>query len=477
MLLLGPVPVLLWSQVCRVSVAGLNQSRRVRGPVRAECPGLPLHTAPFGNWGVTSNFGVKQNGHQFQGWCHDTRTCDNQGACAISCRDGWYEWNSCTDHDRYKPPNCSLYNAGDCTEQATATGINVHGTRTIDVPVACPAEGRGGCRDLTNFSAGPNFMSLYELDPGGPDELIQTMHFPPTPVALTCDAWGCGPAGSAWVAPSAYDSPAAPPVVFAEMAMVVNWAAFVDLDRRCGTSTTGVNAVSGASFAGSSASAEGIVTLFGEGLAPVSAAASALPLPTSLGSTSVRITDRSGVHRFAPLFFVSPGQVNLLIPAGTPTGPATISLYRGDIPRATGNLQIEPVAPGLFTANADGRGVAGALVVTVREDGTQTVQPVFTCGTTPRSCVPAPLEFGPAGNRLFLLLFGTGIRGRSALSAVTVTIGGQAAEVLYAGPQSQFAGLDQVNVTLPRTLIGRGEAPVDLAVDGRRSNVVTIHVR
>src|SRR5687768_5186114 len=61
-------------QVCRISTSGLNRNRRVVGPVHAECP-VSIHSVPFGNWGVTSNFGQKQDGTQFQGWCHDTPVC------------------------------------------------------------------------------------------------------------------------------------------------------------------------------------------------------------------------------------------------------------------------------------------------------------------------------------------------------------------------------------------------------------------
>src|SRR5215203_1389208 len=93
------------AQVCRISTSGLNRNRQVIGPVHTECP-PSLHSFPFGNWGGTSNFGQKQDGTQFQGWCHDTRICDNQGNCRTECRDGWYEWNSCTDIDAYRPPNC-----------------------------------------------------------------------------------------------------------------------------------------------------------------------------------------------------------------------------------------------------------------------------------------------------------------------------------------------------------------------------------
>ena len=48
--------------------------------------------------------------------------------------------------------------------------------------------------------------------------------------------------------------------------------------------------------------------------------------------------------------------------------------------------------------------------------------------------------------------------------------------VLSAGAQSQYAGLDQVNVELPGSLRGRGDVDVALAVDGKPANVVTIRV-
>src|SRR5262245_52196763 len=131
------------AQVCRMSVAGINQSRRVTGAIHAECPDDPLHTVPFGNWGVTSNSDQKGDSHQFDGWCHNQRVCDNSGACRIDCTDGWYEWNSCTDHSLYSAPNCTLYNSANCTEQVTATAINVHGTKYVDVPVKCPVDTNG----------------------------------------------------------------------------------------------------------------------------------------------------------------------------------------------------------------------------------------------------------------------------------------------------------------------------------------------
>jgi len=85
-----------------------------------------------------------------------------------------------------------------------------------------------------------------------------------------------------------------------------------------------------------------------------------------------------------------------------------------------------------------------------------------------------------------LILFGTGIRGRSTLSGVTVSIGSsQRFPVQYAGPQGAFAGLDQVNVRLlecfpctpPLPLSGIGEVDLELSLDGLSSNKVRIAFR
>ena len=40
-----------------------------------------------------------------------------------------------------------------------------------------------------------------------------------------------------------------------------------------------------------------------------------------------------------------------------------------------------------------------------------------------------------------------------------------------------FVGLDQVNVRLPRCLLGRGQVDVALTVDGKTANTVQVNIR
>lgn len=471
------------AQVCRLSVAGLSQSRRVTGQVHAECPEDIVHSAPFGNWGVTSNFGQKHDSHQFDGWCHNTRTCDNGGSCKTQCQDGWYEWNSCTDDPLFRAPNCSLYNSVECTEQVTSTGTNVHGTKYIDMPVRCPFDSngdgipdKGGCSDLMDYASGANFMSLYELDPVCCDQLVQTVYFPQVSVKLTCDALGCAPVASEWVSPVSWDSPVSPAKVFAEFAMIVNWGGFVNQNRTCPTTALQVNSVSAASFAGPNMAPDSIASAFGEGLAPVIEQATTNPLPTSLAGITASIKDHNGTSRTAPLFYASPGQVNFLVPAGSAAGAGTVSIYSGTALRSSGPVQIETVVPGLFTANSTGKGVAAANVVQVVAGGTTTVGPVFDCARA-GNCVPRLIDLGADANSNYLMLFGTGIRNVSNVSNVSATIGGEKAKVEYAGPQGTFVGLDQVNVVIPPQLKGRGIVNVVLTVNSKAANTVQVGFR
>jgi uncharacterized protein (TIGR03437 family) len=230
-----------------------------------------------------------------------------------------------------------------------------------------------------------------------------------------------------------------------------------------------------ASYAGGRPLApEAWFALFGQNLAPALAQASGAPLPASLDGTTVTVTDSAGVGQAARLLFVAPGQINFLTPAALRQGPGRVTVSRLDGGSATVEASIALVSPGLFAANSDGRGVAAALVSRVREGRVVSTEFVFRCDAAGRNCQPAPLDLGPEGDELVLLLFGTGIRGASAVSA---RIGGRQAAPQYAGPQGGFEGLDQVNVALPRALSGAGVVEVALTVDGLTSNSVTIQIR
>jgi uncharacterized protein (TIGR03437 family) len=243
-----------------------------------------------------------------------------------------------------------------------------------------------------------------------------------------------------------------------------------------GTSVTALASVSAASFSNAAFAADTIIAAFGTNLATGRQAATTQPLPTTLLGTSVSVRDAAGTTRNAPLFFVSSGQVNFIVPVGTAAGNATITVTSGDGSQAVGTVQIERVAPGLFTANANGQGVPAALALRVR-NGVQTYETVTRLDTGTNRLVASPIDLNPSGDQVYLILYATGVRNRTAVSAVNVKIGGVDAPVNFAQAQGSLAGLDQINALIPRSLIGRGEVDVVLTVDGKTANTVRVNIR
>lgn len=219
--------------------------------------------------------------------------------------------------------------------------------------------------------------------------------------------------------------------------------------------------ISAASFNDRLAS-KAIVAAFGTGLATTTQSASSQPLPTELGGATVRITDSAGATRNAPLFFVSPLQINYQIPADTAAGPATALFTSGDGRVSTGAIQILAAAPALFTLSQDGRGPAAAL-------------DAFTF-------TPAPFNATRNGQPNIIAFFGTGL-GEDATDVdgnvaanVQVTIDGNPAVVQYAGRAPGFTGLNQLNVVLTAG-ISSGAHDVRVTRNGEAGNVVTIAIR
>jgi uncharacterized protein (TIGR03437 family) len=173
---------------------------------------------------------------------------------------------------------------------------------------------------------------------------------------------------------------------------------------------------------------------------------------------------------------VSPGQINLIIPDATASGTATFTI-NGDTAAITATGNIQSVVPTLFSMNGTRMGGVAAAVAIRTDNGNPQVQssvPVFQCNSS--GCVSIPIDLG-VDTPVYLSLYGTGIRNRSSLSNVSVTINSIGVPVLYAGPQAQFDGLDQINVLLTLNLRGSGESNVVLKTDGQTANTVTVNVK
>jgi uncharacterized protein (TIGR03437 family) len=221
--------------------------------------------------------------------------------------------------------------------------------------------------------------------------------------------------------------------------------------------------------------ADAIASTFGTGLAGRLAVADRLPLPIELDGTRVKVIDANRVEAWAQLFAVAPdgpgrpSQVNFHIPVGASVGLGRIEVWRDGQQVSAGQLLIEPVAPGIFSANKTGEGPAAAESVTVKPDQSQERKLIFN-----DRWEAVPVSLSPAANSVYLVLYGTGMAGAST---VTATVGGEPVGVDGPARSSEFIGLDQINLgPLPRTLSRRGLVDIEVIVDGIRANVVTVHI-
>jgi uncharacterized protein (TIGR03437 family) len=218
-----------------------------------------------------------------------------------------------------------------------------------------------------------------------------------------------------------------------------------------------------------------IVTIFGTGLANAILWGQAGSQANSLAGLTLGIADSAGVSRQTHLFYVSPTQISFLVPSNVALGPTMVTVAGSNGAAFYTFFTTARVAPGLFTANSNGKGIAAAQIVRVHADGSQDPpQNIATYDPIQQTFVGVPIDMGPSTDTLFLVLYGTGIRHGVN---VTCTIGGQAVQVVYAGLQPVYTGLDQINVQLPASLKGAGQVNISIAVDGQISNTASMLVK
>lgn len=226
-----------------------------------------------------------------------------------------------------------------------------------------------------------------------------------------------------------------------------------------------VAAANAFSFSFPSFGGDAIVSLFGAGFADSTVAAPGLPLPASLGGVSVNAVDGSGRAYPASLYFVSPGQINLVLPSALPAGPARLVVTNGQgtfsVPFLAGRT-----SPALAAGDGSGTGPAAAHILRVHADGSQ--DPLIAVSA-------APVPFGAASDSLYLILYGTGFR--NAQGTTSCSFNGQPSNAMFAGAHTTYPGLDQINLQVPGTLRGAGRVTVSCTVEGQTSNTISVNLQ
>jgi len=167
--------------------------------------------------------------------------------------------------------------------------------------------------------------------------------------------------------------------------------------------------------------------------------------PTSVGGTTVTVNGRA-----AEIFFVSPSEVNFLVPPQTEVGgTADVVVTNSEGFQSHGTVPILRPAPGVFTRSGDGTG-EGLILDAI-------------------NLQPGP--FDPSSGHLSLIVFATGAR---FASETLVVMGGRVVPAEYIFPEPDFPGLDEIRVNVPADLRGAGTVDLYVQSDGRASNPVAI---
>jgi len=197
--------------------------------------------------------------------------------------------------------------------------------------------------------------------------------------------------------------------------------------------------------------------------------AQALPLDTNLGGVSIKVDGND-----SPIFYVSPTQVNFLIPEATTVGLKNVAItYSGGT--INGTVQVANAGPGLFVDFSDSGEPISGRVINV-EGGNAINGPsapalrgqlISIYGTGPGT-FDRPVTDGAAPGADPLA---------NTVSTPDVLIGGHPAEVSFSGLNPLAPGLWQINVTIPADLAATGRVPLVVYSDGVDSNEVGIFVQ
>ena len=170
-----------------------------------------------------------------------------------------------------------------------------------------------------------------------------------------------------------------------------------------------------------------LLSVFGSQLSTGTAVASSIPLPLSLSGVSASV---NGVA--APLYYVSPSQINLQVPDTLSAGAAIVTINNNG-QTASASITLAAAAPGIFA-----------------------------------SAMPASAK---RGDVLTLYATGTGAN----LQTLSLTVGGVTSTISYAGIPPGLVGVVQVNYQIPPSA-PLGSQPVVLKVSGVSSPPVNISI-
>jgi uncharacterized protein (TIGR03437 family) len=212
-----------------------------------------------------------------------------------------------------------------------------------------------------------------------------------------------------------------------------------------------ISVMNGASFDSAQPIAAGsFASAFGQNLCSQTMAGNWIApgqLPTMLGGCSVSV---NGVP--AMMQYVSPGQINFIMPGGVGSGQATVTIHTGS-QMMSGTALTGSAGPGIFALNGMGMGEGAMLNSAMWQMG--------------------PFSTSTNGQPTYIAIYATGL---DPSTKPVVTIGGMPVDVMWFGNAPGYAGLQQINIALPAGMAGVGRVPMTITSNGQTSNVTFLHV-
>jgi uncharacterized protein (TIGR03437 family) len=229
--------------------------------------------------------------------------------------------------------------------------------------------------------------------------------------------------------------------------------------------------VSGASFAPNSPLSPGsMISLFGQNLANGIAGAKALPLGTTLADATVVMAGKN-----LPLLFGSNGQINAVASVGINANTSQqILVQRGNTLSIPISVDVGPANPAVFAYPAPGDppqqgAIVNAFTYVVADPKVPVAAgDVLAIFCTGLGAVDQTIPDGAAAPSKPLA---------NTVAKATVTIGGKTAAVSFAGLSPGFAGLYQIDATVPSAVTPGNEVPVIVSIAGQTSPTTTIAVK
>ncbi len=212
----------------------------------------------------------------------------------------------------------------------------------------------------------------------------------------------------------------------------------------------------------------GLFTVYGRNLGPAASPSLNFPLGSNLGGVRLQVLRGTQTFDAIPVY-VSPSQVNAILPSNAPLGKSVLRLQYN---AATSNIiPVEIVQSnfGAFSINSAGFGPAIATNFIGQDNQPinsleQAAQPgqVITIYGSGLGPVSFPDNVAPTAG--------------DVTSDLTVYIGGLPAQRLYAGRAPCCAGLDQIVATIPANVPQSCWVPIQVRVGGITSNTTTIAI-